>query len=179
MERAFSPDDFSAMVTWGVAPGWDGGAPLARSESPPRMRAMARAMARAWPERGPAAPPRCLINARPGPPPRPGFGEDGHIGNDAGGRHEGIGFRAHWEGQRPISSQPGATPQVSCAIQNRGLKALPMDQSQGWRWHEGIGFRAHREGQRPISSQRGATPQVLCPLQHQGLKARPIDQSQT
>ena len=31
MERAFSPFVFDGTTTWGVAPGWNGGGPLALS----------------------------------------------------------------------------------------------------------------------------------------------------
>jgi len=40
MGRAFSPHGFSDDVSWGVAPGWDGGAPLALSESSPQTLAI-------------------------------------------------------------------------------------------------------------------------------------------
>ena len=38
--RTFSPHAFWGDGSWGVAPGWDGDAPLALSESSPQTRAM-------------------------------------------------------------------------------------------------------------------------------------------
>jgi hypothetical protein len=50
MARAFSPDDFGCTTTWGVAPGWDGDAPLALTS--PRHRNPPATLGRATSSRG-------------------------------------------------------------------------------------------------------------------------------
>jgi hypothetical protein len=120
----------SRILSWGVAPGWDGAGPLARkTRTPPHLRSIAPS-SQAEMAAGPAR-----IGAQHLPSPhgheRPPLlsstlGIPTAMDTSRSSTPSGHLSQCHRRGNAPHSSQPGATPQETPRPHPQGLKARPI-----------------------------------------------------